>query len=510
MTKPLRLLLVEDSERDAAHVMLSLRREGWVPEVRRVETGEEMVSALREGTWDAIVSDYHLPRFSAPDALQLLRDTGLDIPFIVVSGAIGEDTAVRLMRLGATDYLLKDRMKRLTAAIEREMNQAEQRRAKRRAESLFQAVLRASPHPSAIVDCATMQVIDGSNSFARAFLGDTRFPTTKTITDLIDFSLPDRIEQLLARGSGAALHTVYYAGGTGHVANVRCYSVEHEGARYQFVVLEDITEQHYLKAAFDAIGDAVLVIGSDGKLLYANRGAEALFGSSLYFGMDVEPLLSRTSMPERWWLRRTSSRFEQHRFVVNDQPHSATSVVFRFAGEPSESTILTLHNIAEEEELERLATHDALTGAYNLRYFESIVPEHVATGGALALIDHDYFKPINDELGHAAGDAALITFANVIRDELRGIDVFARLGGDEFAVVFPRSTLDDVQTTMNRVYARLERTPLRFDGKGRLLSASCGITSIAPEDTAASLKERADRALYDAKHQGRGRFVVAN
>ncbi|HEV8434658.1 MAG TPA: response regulator, partial [Thermoanaerobaculia bacterium] len=171
MTKPLRLLLVEDSERDAAHVMLSLRREGWVPEVRRVETGEEMVLALRDGTWDAIVSDYHLPRFSAPDALQVLRETGLDIPFIVVSGAIGEDTAVRLMRLGATDYLLKDRMTRLTAAIEREMNQAEQRRAKRRAESLFQAVLRGSPHPSAIVDRATMHVIDGSNSFAREFLG---------------------------------------------------------------------------------------------------------------------------------------------------------------------------------------------------------------------------------------------------------------------------------------------------------------------------------------------------
>src|SRR5215218_4214723 len=100
--RPLRLLLVEDSERDAAHVMLSLRRGGWAPEIRRVETKEEMAEALRDGVWDAIVSDYNLPCFSAPEALETLHETGLDIPFIVVSGEVGEDTAVRLMKGGAS------------------------------------------------------------------------------------------------------------------------------------------------------------------------------------------------------------------------------------------------------------------------------------------------------------------------------------------------------------------------------------------------------------------------
>src|SRR5689334_5018221 len=123
MTRALRLLLVEDSDRDAAHVMLSLRRGGWAPEIRRVETQEEMLSALGDGPWDAIVCDYHLPRFSAPEALEMLHATGLDVPFIVVSGAIGEDTAVELMRSGANDYLLKDRLARLPAAIERELGQ---------------------------------------------------------------------------------------------------------------------------------------------------------------------------------------------------------------------------------------------------------------------------------------------------------------------------------------------------------------------------------------------------
>src|SRR6185295_195284 len=134
-----------------------------------------------------------------------------------------------------------------------------------------------------------------------------------------------------------ALHTIYYASGIGRVANVRCYTVEHEGGSYAYVVLEDVTEQHYLKAAFDAIPDAVLVIAGDQRLLYGNRAAEQLFGD-LYFGMDVEPLLARPSRGKQWWLRRTT-RFDEHRIVVGAQPYAATSVVFRFAGEPEASTI---------------------------------------------------------------------------------------------------------------------------------------------------------------------------
>jgi len=507
MSRPLRLLLIEDSERDAAHVMLALKRGGLSPEIRRVETRDEMLAALGDGTWDAIVSDYHLPRFSAPDALETLRERGLDIPFIVVSGAIGEDTAVDMMRGGAHDYLLKDRLARLHAAIEREIDQAEHRRAKRRAETLFQAVLRASPHPSAIVDKQTQHIIDGSTSFSREFLGDEAFPVARRLTDVVRFSQPERVEQLLARGSGTSWHNVYYLHDIAHVANVRCYGVEHEGISYASVVLEDVTEQHYLKAAFDAVPDAVLVVSGDQRLLYANRTAEGLFGT-LYFGMDVEPLLSRPGYPERWWVEATS-RYEERRIVFNDQPWAATSVVFRLAGDANASTIVTLRDIAEEEELARLATHDALTGIFNVRHFSSVLEEEIGAGGVLALLDLDHFKPINDELGHAAGDAALITFTNAVRRELGGSDVFARLGGDEFALFFPRRTIEQATATIERVYERLARTPLRWDGGARPISISCGLAAIAQDETPAAAKERADHALYDAKRQGRGRWVTS-
>jgi diguanylate cyclase (GGDEF)-like protein len=495
--RPLRLLLVEDSERDAAHVMLSLRRGGWLPEMRRVETQEEMLAALHDGPWDAIVSDYQLPRFSAPDALATLRASGLDIPFIVVTGAIGEETAVRLMRGGASDYLVKTRMGRLNAALERELLQAGERRAKRRAESLFQAVLRASPHPAAIVDRATGFLIDASTSLLRDLLGATVLPRQKRLTDLVPFSLPERIEQLIARGAGSALHNVYHVAGVGRVANVRAYAVEHEGGSYAYVVVEDVTEQNYLKAAFDAIPDAVLVIGADERLLYGNHAAEQLFGD-LYFGVDASPLLARPELDRRWWLRRTT-RFDEQRIVVNGQPYAAASVVFRFAGEAEASTILTLRNIAEEEELQRLATHDALTGTHNLRYLGEAFSRYRQQGGALALLDLDHFKQINDEQGHAAGDAALIAFVNLIRHELRETDLFIRLGGDEFAVIFAGLTTAEAERPLRGVYDRLA---------GTTLSASCGLTTLYPSDTLESVKARADHALYEAKRQGRGRWLI--
>jgi len=512
MTRPLRLLLIEDSDSDAAHVTLWLRRGGWSPETRRVETREEMLAALDEGPWDVVVSDHHLPRFSAPEALEILRATGLDVPFVVVSGAIGEDIAVDLMRAGANDYLLKDRLARLPAAIERELEQVNERRAKRRAESLFQSVLRASPHPSAVIDRASGAIIDGSNSFAKQFLDGAAFPVARGLTDVIAFSQPERIEQIVARGSGTAWYSIYHGGGVRRVANVRCYTVDHDGGSYAYVVIEDVTEQHYLKAAFDAIENAVLVIGGDGRLLYSNHPAEGLF-EQLYFGMAVDPLLASPALEPRWWQRPTQ-RFEQQRIELKGQPYEATSVAFRFAGESEASTILTLRNIAEEEELQELATHDALTGTFNTRYFTSMLPrqiELVRDGGAatVALIDLDHFKPINDDLGHAAGDAALITFANLVRAELRNSDILARLGGDEFAIVFPDLTTDGAREVITRIYARMQRTPLRFDGATRALSASCGIAVLAPDDSAESVKLRADRALYEAKRQGRGRFVLA-
>ncbi|HEX2062712.1 MAG TPA: diguanylate cyclase [Thermoanaerobaculia bacterium] len=504
MNKSIRVLLVEDSDLDAAHLLLELRRGGFDPEVKRVESREAFEDALHEQEWDVIISDYHLPRFSAPEALDLYRFAGLDVPFIVVSGAIGEETAVELMKAGAHDYLLKHRLTRLAAAVDRELQQAEDRRAKRRAEDLFQSVLRASPLPGILVDRATRTVVDGSDTFRRQFLSGRSY-TDRGLFDLVAFTQPERIEQLLARGSGIVWYAVYHADGHPRVANVRCHSLEHEGISYAYLILEDVTEQHYLKAAFDAVPDAVLIVSAQQKLLYANRAAEELLGN-LYFGMDVVPLLQQEELPEQWW----RARLHEQRISVSAQPYDASTEPFRFAGEAETSTILTLRNAADEEELRRLATHDALTGIYNSRHFESVLTEQLRDGGGtVALLDLDHFKPINDELGHAAGDAALMEFTSLIRNELRPTDVFARIGGDEFAVLFPRTPLDGAVQVVESIYQRLASTPFRYNDATRRFSASSGIAAMREDDSPETVKQRADEALYQAKREGRGRWVVA-
>jgi signal transduction histidine kinase/FixJ family two-component response regulator len=133
MKDPLRVLLAEDSPTDADLVRLELAT-AYDPVIRRVEDAESMSAALRDDTWDVVISDYYMPGFGALAALSLVRGGGHDVPFIVVSGNLGEDLAVEAMRAGADDYVMKRHLSRLTPAVEREVRDAAARRAAAHAE----------------------------------------------------------------------------------------------------------------------------------------------------------------------------------------------------------------------------------------------------------------------------------------------------------------------------------------------------------------------------------------
>jgi signal transduction histidine kinase/CheY-like chemotaxis protein len=130
--RPLRILMVEDSSADATLVLAELRRRGYAPIWRRVETADDMRTALAEESWECVLSDHQLPRFSGLAALRILQESGQDLPFIVVSGAIGEETAAAAMKAGAHDYVLKHALSRLGPALERELGDVEVRRERRR------------------------------------------------------------------------------------------------------------------------------------------------------------------------------------------------------------------------------------------------------------------------------------------------------------------------------------------------------------------------------------------
>ncbi len=132
--KLLRVLLIEDSEIDARLLIHELQKGGYHPLSERVDTEEGMERALEKQEWDLVISDYVLPRFNGLDALKMIQDRGLDLPFIVVSGKIGEDVAVQAMKAGAHDYILKDNLTRLNSAIQRELDEVRVRREGKQAE----------------------------------------------------------------------------------------------------------------------------------------------------------------------------------------------------------------------------------------------------------------------------------------------------------------------------------------------------------------------------------------
>src|SRR5215216_1705787 len=152
MSIPLRLLLIEDSEDDASLVVRTLRRGGYDLTYERVETAEAMRDALARHPWDLVISDYSMPQFTGPAALGLLHEIGIDLPFIIVSGTIGEETAVVAMKAGAHDFLMKGQLTRLIPAVARELREAADRRERRRAEARFAGVLDATADAIIAVD----------------------------------------------------------------------------------------------------------------------------------------------------------------------------------------------------------------------------------------------------------------------------------------------------------------------------------------------------------------------
>src|ERR1700678_2488736 len=134
MGEALRVLHVEDSPSDASLTERALTKAGYTVYSERVMNAQDMRAALAKQPWDIIIADYRLPEFDAPSALSLLHESGCDIPFIVVSGDLGEELAVAMMRAGAQDYLLKNDLARLAPAVGREIGDARTRRERARAE----------------------------------------------------------------------------------------------------------------------------------------------------------------------------------------------------------------------------------------------------------------------------------------------------------------------------------------------------------------------------------------
>jgi PAS domain S-box-containing protein len=316
VTGTLRVLLVEDSENDAMLLLRELRRGGYQPHSQRVCTPEDMQEALRAADarnepFQVVISDYYMPRFSAPDALRLLRELGYDLPFIVVSGKIGEEAAVEIMKAGANDYLTKENMSRLCPAVERELREAEVRRDRERAqkalglsEDRFRHLVEQIPAVTYVqepIDSDTPKAITYMSPQYEAMLG---YPPEKEILDeehWLRVLHPDDRERVLAEElrtdeTGEPYRIEYrQIARDGRVVWVHDEATlirdEEGNALYWLGVQYDITEQKRIEEElrqseerFKVLSQEVvegIILSENGRIIDANRSVTEMFGYRL-------------------------------------------------------------------------------------------------------------------------------------------------------------------------------------------------------------------------------------
>jgi PAS domain S-box-containing protein len=210
MSAVLKVLLVEDSENDAELLLHALKKAGYNPTARRVDNAADMDEALAHGSWDMVISDYVLPQFSGLEALKHIQRRNLDIPFIIVSGKIGEEVAIEALKAGADDYLLKDRLTRLGPAIERELREAQLRRQRRQAdqalresEERYRRLVESSPEATCI--CASGHLVYVNPAFVTLFGAQTPLDLIgKLYIDLIDPNYRDLVAEHLRQSLAGA------------------------------------------------------------------------------------------------------------------------------------------------------------------------------------------------------------------------------------------------------------------------------------------------------------------
>jgi len=209
MKAVLRALIVEDSEFDAQMIVSMLRKGGYEVMSERVETEAALRAALENKQWDVVLADYNLPEFDAVAALQVLQQTRLDLPFIIVSGGIGEDIAVAAMKAGAHDYLMKGNLSRLMPAVERELREAANRAGQREAkhalqESELRYRLLWETSPDAVILMDTESRIHFANPAVREVFGYT---PEEIIGETLMLLQPERLRGLHMVGIRRYLQT---------------------------------------------------------------------------------------------------------------------------------------------------------------------------------------------------------------------------------------------------------------------------------------------------------------
>jgi diguanylate cyclase (GGDEF)-like protein/PAS domain S-box-containing protein len=543
-TETLQLLLVEDSENDALLVTNHLERAGYGVRWERVDAPEALEQALNQKPWDMVLSDYTMPRFRGTDALEIVRRHNPDVPFIFVSGTIGEETAVTAMRSGANDYVMKDNLSRLVPAIRRELEEARNRVERRQAEEKLRKL-------SLVVEQATDSVFVCDHEGRIEYVN----PSFERLTGYRSEEVVGRIPALFRDGSGVQHdgHELWQVLRQGKTFRGTITSRRKNGdIFYEEKIItpltnaagnithyvstgRDVTERMQAEDARDRLveilentTDFVGIMEGDGTLNYLNGSGRTLLGIEADTGLSAWNLTATypdwvvqhlqqdafpTARREGVWKGETALRGAEEQEVPISQvilAHRGDDGGVRFF-----STIA--RDITErklfEAELRFHTTHDSLTLLPNRALLtdrlQTEIGRAAGQGAFVAVIslDIDNFKRINDSLGRAGGDEALNMVAQRLWKNIRPSDTLARHGGDEFTVVIGNlAKIENVMVVVHKLLGLFE-APIQIKGEEAYLTLSAGI-AIYPHDgnDAETLLKHADTAMYEAHGNGANQY----
>ena len=542
MSEPRPILIIEDVEADFALLAQQLRRHGLNVRCVRVASRTGLHQALGAGDWHAVLAHHGIPGIDCHAYLADIRARAPEVPVIVISGHVGEEEMADLFALGAVDLVLTDRLARLGPAVERSLQLGSERRRRHAAEQALRdhqerlrLALVAAEMNAFEYDPATDQV--RRTGGLSDILG---LPEIGTGADFLAMVHPADVDDMVRVLQGLTPDAPSYRceyrvrapDGSYHwIADTGAARFDDEGRINRIVgIRQDISLRKEVEdtlrqatTVFASTQEGVAITDPDGNILRANPAFTTIteYEEAEYLGRNIRLLASgrqdRAFFQSMWaalrsvgywqgeiWNRRKSGEIYPEWLTIStvrDDLGRATGYVGVF------TDISRIRHAATH--LEHLAHHDALTDLPNRVLLRSRLGHSLdrarrsGSGCAVIFLDLDHFKPVNDRLGHLAGDELLRQVATRIRSRLREPDTLARWGGDEFVAVI--EDIGDGAARLAGELIDLLQPPFVLAG-GALASigASAGV-SLFPRDGDGPepLLRHADEALYQAKNAGR-------
>ncbi len=554
MSVPVRALMVDDSASNAELLAEELRRGGFEPVCERVSSRDALEAALADGPWDVVLSDIAAASLEAFDALAILQERDIDVPFLIVSESLGEETAIRAIKAGAQNCIPRASLARLCPILEKELREAQLRRERRHA----QEALRSSEERFRRAALMSTDLIHECDRRANRmeWHGDVdrilgyasgEFPRTieawqKTIhpedqprvssaaSRHFESGEPFFEEYRVVRRDGSILHWHHSATllpGSNGQPPLCIGTVTDVSGRRQIEEALRLSEKRY-RTLIERNLAGVYRSTLEGRILDCNESFARIFGyasreevlqqAAWDFYLKPEDrqaalarLLERQSLTNyELCLKRKDGSLvwvlESENLI--EGPDGRLSVI-------EGTTIDITERKRAEEQVKHLAFHDPLTNLPNRLLFSDRLTLAVAQAHrhaqklAVLFLDLDRFKVINDSLGHSVGDELLRQIAERIQEYVREGDTVARLGGDEFTLLVPGISAEEDAAKIAKKICDAIHDPFWIDGRELFVTTSMGV-AVYPADghDAETLVRNADSAMYRAKEQGRDNYQL--